>query len=293
MRVAVIRSGLLGLIGLVALAPVALAYQGQLPFTVSLSGPSGTIRCDKTAQILVTVLDPNNNFKPVRKQSVAWSLTKTQSSGDRLSALHTSTNIKGQSSVDLDFGPAAGTRTVKAKVTVVSATVQVKCAGGLPVTTPLAPGSISSATQAEALAPAAPTIDEPGVVATRVRLPRLGMDVPIVEGDGASIPAAAAAHFPGTAWPGSGSNTYLYAHAREGLFLPLWSARTGDLVDVDLVDGTTATYRVTEILPVVPWDALSYLDATNGDRLTLQTCLTYGDVAPRYVVIADRVVADP
>ena len=49
------------------------------------------------------------------------------------------------------------------------------------------------------------------------------------------MPEGAAAHYPGTAWPGEGSNTYVYAHAREGHFLELWQVRTGDVVDVDLL----------------------------------------------------------
>ncbi len=122
-----------------------------------------------------------------------------------------------------------------------------------------------------------------------MRLDRLGIDLDLVEGDGYSVPDGAAAHYPGTAWPGEGSNTYLYAHAREGHFLELWGVRTGDLVQLDLADGGVADYRVTEIHPVVPWDALEYLAPTSGERLTLQTCLTYDDTAPRFIVIAEPV----
>jgi sortase A len=127
-----------------------------------------------------------------------------------------------------------------------------------------------------------------GALADRIRIGRLGIDAPIVEGDGVNVPLAAAAHYPGTAWPGSGSNIYLYAHAREGLFRELWRIRTDDLVELDLVDGGSASYRVSEILPLVAWDALEYLDPTPVEQVTLQTCLGYEETSPRFVVIAQR-----
>ncbi len=113
--------------------------------------------------------------------------------------------------------------------------------------------------------------------------------MPLVEGDGVTVPDGAAAHYPGTAWPGEGSNTYLYAHARAGHFLELWQVRTGDLLELDLADGGEATYRVTHIEPLAEWDALQYLAPTRTERLTLQTCLTYDDTAPRFIVIAEPV----
>jgi sortase A len=124
---------------------------------------------------------------------------------------------------------------------------------------------------------------------TGVRLDRLGIGAPIVEGDGVTVPESAAAHYPGTAWPGDGSNTYLYGHARAGHFLELWQVRTGDLIELDLAGGGVASYRVRHIRPVVPWDALEYLHPTSTEQLTLQTCLTYDDTAPRFLVIAERV----
>ena len=37
-----------------------------------------------------------------------------------------------------------------------------------------------------------------------------------------------AAHFPGTGWPGGGTNIYIYGHAQDGMFIALWDARKGD-----------------------------------------------------------------
>ena len=127
---------------------------------------------------------------------------------------------------------------------------------------------------------------EPGIQANRIIIARLGIDLAIVEGDGIDAPLGKVAHFPSTAWPGGGTNIYIYGHARTGMFIRLWDARVGDTVTLDLVDGTTRTYVVTKVLPTVPWDAVQYLEAPPTEQLTLQTCTSYYPTAPRFVVIA-------
>ena len=135
--------------------------------------------------------------------------------------------------------------------------------------------------------PTPPTVDgEPGIRANRIRIDRLGIDLAIVQGDGIDAPIGKAAHYPSSAWPGGGSNIYIYGHARTGMFIRLWDARVGDTVQLGLVDGTTRTYVVTKILPTVPWDAVQYLEPTPTEQLTLQTCTSYYPTAPRFVVIA-------
>jgi LPXTG-site transpeptidase (sortase) family protein len=125
-----------------------------------------------------------------------------------------------------------------------------------------------------------------GVRALRIRIARLDIDLPIVEGDGVDAPIGKAAHYPGSAWPGAGSNTYLYGHAQEGMFINLWDAQTGDAIELDLADGRTVEYVVDEIRPEVPWDAVEFLQATDGEQLTLQTSTSYQPTAPRFIVIA-------
>ena len=123
-------------------------------------------------------------------------------------------------------------------------------------------------------------------VATRIRIPRLGIDLPIVEGDGIDAPLDKAAHYPGTAWPGGGSNIYIYGHAREGLFIELWNARRGDEVILEAKDGATWSYEVTEVRPRTPYDAVELLEPTPTEQLTLQTSTSNTATAPRFVVIA-------
>jgi LPXTG-site transpeptidase (sortase) family protein len=126
-----------------------------------------------------------------------------------------------------------------------------------------------------------------GIVAERIRIERLGINLRIVEGDGVDAPINKAAHFPGTNWPDGGSNIYIYAHAQEGMFLALWDAKVGDEVVLDLVDGTSRRYLVTQVKRRVPWNALEYLEPTPTEQLTLQTSTSYTPTAPRFVVIAE------
>lgn len=280
------------LLALATLVPLdGSAYQGQNPFSVDVSGPGHVVRCDRDVVLTATIINLEND-KPAPFQAVHWDITRSQSSHDRLSALTTYTNRKGRTSVTLTFGLVAGTRRVRATAARVKGNVVVQCAGGLPVTSPdrldldallIPPGSLPSV---EAPARRVAGHGDPGIEATRLRIPHLGLDIPVVEGDGVDVPLTAAAHYPGTAWPGAGSNVYLYAHARTGLFRDLWRLMDGDRLIVDLADGGQVTYEVTDIVPLAAWDALEYLAPTASEQLTLQTCLSYDETAPRFIVIS-------
>jgi LPXTG-site transpeptidase (sortase) family protein len=181
----------------------------------------------------------------------------------------------------VSFGQETGAREVTASVTIVATPIRVRCDVGLPQTSLALPGPGPDARDRHA------GVAGSARAGLEVRIPRLGLAAPIVEGDGIDVPAHAVAHHPGTAWPGQGSNTYLYGPARDGLFRDLWQVRTGDLVEVRLTDGGRAWYRVSQIRPLVEWDDLSVLQPTAGERLTLQTCLWYHLTSPRLVVIAE------
>ena len=56
-----------------------------------------------------------------------------------------------------------------------------------------------------------------------------------------------------------------------------------------MADGSEATYPVTQNHPLVAHDAFEPLEPTDSETLTLQTCLTYEETAPRFVVVAERV----
>ena len=130
----------------------------------------------------------------------------------------------------------------------------------------------------------------PGVVATGIAIPALGIDMPIYQGDGVTVKLGKVAHYPTSAWPRAGSLIYLYAHAREHNFLALWSAKIGEQVRLRLADGSTATYVISRIDTKVRWNDLSWLDPTPTEVLRLQTCNSYQETAPRFIVEARPVV---
>ena len=126
----------------------------------------------------------------------------------------------------------------------------------------------------------------------RIRLPRLGIDLPIAEGDVdrdvvvQQTPENFAFHFPGTAIPGTFGNSYIYAHARRGMFLSLWNARVGDEVTITTPSGGELKFVVTEVHPRVPPADTSWIQPAGDERLTLQTSTGPNRDDPRFVVVA-------
>jgi sortase (surface protein transpeptidase) len=124
----------------------------------------------------------------------------------------------------------------------------------------------------------------------RIEIARLGISLPIAEGDvprdvdRAQTPNFYAFHLPGTSMFGSG-NTYIYAHARVGMFLNLWNARVGDVVTVRTPSGIRE-YFVEEVHPRVPHTEVSWAGQTHDTRLTLQTSTGPNGSDPRFVVVA-------
>jgi LPXTG-site transpeptidase (sortase) family protein len=174
---------------------------------------------------------------------------------------------------------------------IASATASLAAGPGLPASQVPGTGSAGpSDVPLQSASPGSPspsTVDgAPGIQANRIKIDRLGIDLAIIQGDGIDAPIGKAAHYPSSAWPGGGSNIYIYGHARTGMFIRLWDARVGDTVQLGLVDGTSRTYVVTKVLPTVPWDAVQYLQPTPTEQLTLQTSTSYYPTAPRFVLIA-------
>lgn len=291
LRLRLILASTLALVLMALTVATTGGYIEQKLSQVLLSGPN-TVRCDRAATITATVVATESG-RPIANQIVRWSLAGTQSSGDGLNATSTVTNDRGKTSVRLIFGPAAGPRTVQASAGGSSPTIRVRCSGGLPKTSvrPAHPTAVDAGGEHSYASLLPPPISEPVAAAptTTLRLERLGIDVPIVEGDGFRVPDGYASHYPDTAWPGDPGNSFVYGHAREEQFLELWRTRTGDRIEVDLPDGSLVAYEVTEIHPLVAYDDFAFLEPNGADTLTLQTCLTYDETAPRFVVVAERV----
>jgi LPXTG-site transpeptidase (sortase) family protein len=192
---------------------------------------------------------------------------------------------------------------VLAGVLLLAVGIALVAGGGLPRGGSVAPLALPSAS---ASAPRAPTSSadastlSPTPVPTigpipdgyRIRMPRLGIDLPIAEGDlyrdtvVQQTPENFAFHFPGTAIPGTVGNSYIYAHARRGMFLSLWNASVGDQVTITTPAGVELKFKVTDIPGKVPPQDTSWLQPSPEERLTLQTSTGPNPQDPRFVVIA-------
>ena len=167
---------------------------------------------------------------------------------------------------------------------------------GAPTATQISPASVATAPPSAAASIASPaaTRDPRAPIATgyRIQIFRLGIDLPIEEGDitrdidQQKTPVNFAFHLPGSAIPGQGGNAYLYAHARTGMFLSLWTAQVGDVVFISTPDLKLLTYVIVDVQPRVAFDDVSVAQPTSREQLTLQTSTGPNPKDPRFVAVA-------
>jgi hypothetical protein len=139
-------------------------------------------------------------------------------------------------------------------------------------------------------------------VATRVVVPRLGIDLPVILQDGAtygSYPLCdVAMYLPFLGQPGQGRATYIYAHAREGMFLPLLIASQsndgkrmlGDIVQVYTNDNYLFIYQISEVRRHTL--DLNEAFATSTETVFLQTSEGPNGTIPKLQVVATYVSSD-
>lgn len=119
-------------------------------------------------------------------------------------------------------------------------------------------------------------------LATRVVIPALKIDLPIVKGPPNHVLCNVAmyAEAPGLVQPGFPGSTYLYGHARKGMFLPLLDASKKNngkamlnmIVEVYTSDNMRLTYAISEVRRHVP-KTTGFADplSRKTDTLWLQT----------------------
>ncbi len=130
-------------------------------------------------------------------------------------------------------------------------------------------------------------------VATRVVVPALRIDLPVVKppNDPDHFPYCDVAEYlPQLSRPGYPGTTYLYAHARTGMFLPLLEtadrAMLGMLVQVYTNDDQVYLYEVTRVLR--SQTSLDIAFEAKSEQLMLQT-----SEGPRGTIGKTMVVARP
>jgi len=159
---------------------------------------------------------------------------------------------------------------------------------GALLTRPQSPPAASLPTPITIIPPTAGSVHaDPGY---RIRLPQLGIDLPIVEGDGINAPLYAAVRHPLLAWPGHGQRSLIYAHARNGMFGALLQrGGVGELVDFLQSDGTVLHYKITEFYPRWSVKDTRWLKPDPHEEIVLVTCTTYNPNDPRVVAVATPV----
>lgn len=142
----------------------------------------------------------------------------------------------------------------------------------------------------------------PGRVATRLVVRRLGIDLPIMlqtDNYGLFPLCDVALYQPLFGQPGQGRATYLYAHARAGMFLPLLErsrrpdngeSMRGMLVEVYTSDDWRFIYTISEVRRHTR--DLNEAAATTTERLWMQTSEGPMGTVPKLQVVADFVSAE-
>jgi sortase A len=134
-----------------------------------------------------------------------------------------------------------------------------------------------------------------------LRVPKVGIEAPLLEGTSEVTLNRGVGHIPGTALPGEPGNLAIAGH-RDGFFRALKDVGPGDIIEIqrprrpgDAVDasGPVDRYVVRHIKTVAPSDT-SVLSNTDGSTLTLITCYPFyylGAAPQRYVVQASLLSA--
>jgi sortase A len=147
-----------------------------------------------------------------------------------------------------------------------------------------------SVTPAPGAAPSEPDKVRPtppdGAWLGEIEIPRLGIDVGIVQGESPRLLERAAGHVTETPLPGEMGNMVLAAH-RDSFFRPLEHVRAGDEITVKTLDGDF--HYVVESTIVVGQGDLWVLAPIGGRTLTLITCFPFryvGAAPDRFIVRA-------
>lgn len=122
----------------------------------------------------------------------------------------------------------------------------------------------------------------PDRVVTRIRIEALDIDLPVIVHRTEKVPCDVAAYFDfdELAHPGQGRATYLFAHAREGMFLPLLegskvkngNGMKGIVVEIWTNDDLRMLFEITQVRRHVPVDGgLDAPLAVTTEQLWLQT----------------------
>lgn len=121
------------------------------------------------------------------------------------------------------------------------------------------PAPSASAAASESAAPTEPPTPTPmpdSITAVQLEVPEVGVNVAVRQSTSQetdSFPPTDAAYILRAGnQPGRNTNAYVFAHALNTLFKPLWNVQVGAEVLVRMSDDSVLEYVVTEVRPNVP-----------------------------------------
>lgn len=136
----------------------------------------------------------------------------------------------------------------------------------------------------------APTTRLPGSAYAQLIIPKMDLDIIVVEGTDTASLIKGPGHYPGTADPWDDTGRVAIAGHRTTYLAPFWDLdklASGDQITMITQHGTF-DYIVTESKVVAP-TATQVADPTEKPTLILTTCNPRFSAAQRLVVFADRV----
>ncbi|MDE0546714.1 class C sortase [Microbacterium sp. C7(2022)] len=138
--------------------------------------------------------------------------------------------------------------------------------------------------------------DGHGVMA-RIKIPSIGVDLPILHGTSDDVLEKAIGHLEGTALPVGGVDTHSVLTGHRGLasaelFTNLDKVAEGDTFTIE-VFGEVLTYRVVRTLVVAPDETETLYPERGRDLVTLVTCTPLGINSHRILVTAERITPTP
>jgi sortase A len=124
----------------------------------------------------------------------------------------------------------------------------------------------------------------------RIRIARLGVDRIVLDSGSGQAMAFGPTLLPGGAALGRPGVTVIAAH-RDTHFRFLKNVRTGDIIDVEGIDGRHHRYRVATS-QIVRWDRFAVPNDLSTNELALSTCYPFDAVRhgpQRYVIWAEPI----
>jgi sortase A len=119
-----------------------------------------------------------------------------------------------------------------------------------------------------------------------LRVPRIGLEVPVLEGTDEPALNRGVGHIAGTPRPGQPGNVGIAGH-RDGFFRGFKDIAIGDAIDLETLAGTDR-YTIESLTIVTP-DRVDVLAPTSSPTLTLVTCYPFyfvGSAPQRFIVRA-------